>query len=562
MRGGPFSETRVIDLLNHRFVPFFFNTGGPGEGHDDDAKDFVLGKVPNRWAYFAAFAPDGNMLGQTAIYDGTAEVFAWLRALLRRYPEYDKPTADEAAMLTTAATALTADAALAVARGCERIARYPEAKRAWQRLLGVGDAEQRAAAHCGLLRIARADGDWPAHAEALAAARASAEAGTLATDLVIEHGLRLLAERRPASARVTLQSAIAGAAASPRLAELHYEAGRACWFLGDRDQAKAHWCWILEQRPDDRMAQRARLAAGAEAFPYPNGELGDFQPKVGPVGPGALDGGVRAAQRIYQRRRGKLLANEFDLEAAQQAAVAEAPVELARSAPPQVDPVDAPDSLVARLSAASDSAVTATLVDRIVAAGAAAAQPLMVAAGNENFRGRLAAVTAIGQLVTAHPSIDQEQRGWFRRALVPLTREAGDLAAAASAALAAVESAATRPAGDDGNSAPAEPTRQPGLPKGAFALVASLRDGNEHRVANNRVVEALAALGETAVLPLQAAVADHEFTGRGYAAFALGKVLSTLATRPAAAFEALQAAARDDEPYVAALAKSGLALLK
>ena len=83
MRGGPFSETRVIELLNHRFVPFYFNTGGPGEGHDEAASEFVTGKVPNRWAYFAAFAPDGSMLGQTAIYDGTSEVFTWLRALLR-----------------------------------------------------------------------------------------------------------------------------------------------------------------------------------------------------------------------------------------------------------------------------------------------------------------------------------------------------------------------------------------------------------------------------------------------------------------------------------------------
>src|SRR5262245_45643605 len=119
MRGGPFSETRVIDLLNRRFVPFFFNTGGPGEGHDQAAHDFVTGKVPNRWAYFAAFAPDGRILGQTGVYDGTDEVFAWLRALLRRHPELDRPTAAEAEMRKKAGTELAPADAHDAARTCE-----------------------------------------------------------------------------------------------------------------------------------------------------------------------------------------------------------------------------------------------------------------------------------------------------------------------------------------------------------------------------------------------------------------------------------------------------------
>lgn len=438
MRGGPFSETCVIELLNHRFVPFFFNTGGPGEGHDAAAKDFVLGKVPNRWAYFAAFAPDGRILGQTGIYDGTTEVFAWLRALLQRHPEFDQPTTAEKDALRQAGTDLAAADALTVAATCEAIVRHAEARQAWQRVIAVGDDAQRATAHRGLLRIARADGDWPTHAQALAAATADAAAQHLATDLAIERGLQQLAQQRFATARGTFESAIAAAAGSPRLAELHYEAGRACWFAGDREWAKAHWCWILEQRPDDRMAMRARLAAGAEAFPYPNGELGNFEPKTGPVGPGALDGGVRAAQRVYQRLRDRMLAHDFELAAAQQAALAEAPVELARRAAPAIDPVDGPDSLVARLSWADEPA-TAQLVERLVAAGEAAAQPLVVAAGNETFRGRLAAVAAIGKLFAAHPQIGREPRGWCRDLLQKLARGDGALAAAARTSLAALD---------------------------------------------------------------------------------------------------------------------------
>ena len=121
MRGGPFSETRVIELLNRRFVPFFFNTGGPGEGKDDKAHAFVTGKVPNRWAYFAAFAPDGRILGQTGIYDGTEQVFAWLRALLRRHPELVRPTAAESEARQQAGKELAASPALEVARQCEQL---------------------------------------------------------------------------------------------------------------------------------------------------------------------------------------------------------------------------------------------------------------------------------------------------------------------------------------------------------------------------------------------------------------------------------------------------------
>src|SRR5262245_9927017 len=438
MRGGPFSETRVIDLLNRRFVPFYFNTGGPGEGKDDKAHDFVTGKVPNRWAYFAAFAPDGRILGQTGIYDGSEQVFAWLRALLRRHPELDRPTAAESEARKQAGTELAAPAALEVARTCEQLTWYAEGKRAYERVLAVGDATQRAAAHRALLRIARADGDWPAHATALAAATASADAAALATDLAIERGLRLLAEKRFASARVALESAIAGAGHSPRLAELHYEAGRACWFGGDRDWAKAHWCWILAERPDDRMAMRARLAAGADVFPYRNCELGDFEAKTGQVGPDALDGGVRKAQRVYEKLRERLVANEFELGPAREAAAKEPEVVLARTAPPAVDPVDACDNLVARLADA-DAKTRAQLIEQIAAAGEVAAQPLVVAAGNEDFRGRLAAVVATGKLFAAHPEIGKEPRGWFKRVLTQLTRSSDDeLAAAAKAAAAAM----------------------------------------------------------------------------------------------------------------------------
>ena len=74
MRAGCFAETRVIRLLNRRFVSFYYNTGGPGLGKDPAAAAFTKGKTQNTFAFYAAFAADGEPLGVTDVYadkDGT-----------------------------------------------------------------------------------------------------------------------------------------------------------------------------------------------------------------------------------------------------------------------------------------------------------------------------------------------------------------------------------------------------------------------------------------------------------------------------------------------------------
>ncbi|HLQ37602.1 MAG TPA: hypothetical protein VK348_07365, partial [Planctomycetota bacterium] len=248
MRGGPFSETRVIDLLNHRFVPFFYNTGGPGLGKDAQASAFIRGKVPNRWAFFAVFAPDGSVLGVTEIYAGTEDVAAFLAALLRAHPEFDRDTPTEAKVLA-GAKADEPSAAVAAGALAETLSRPAPAVAAYTMALAKGTPEEQAAAYRGLLRLTRQQGDWPAHASWLAAATAAAVKPRLEVDLTLEQGYRLMAQRRFAHARALLQPATRTASTSPRFAELHYEAGRACWFIGDRDWAKLHWCWIIEHLP-------------------------------------------------------------------------------------------------------------------------------------------------------------------------------------------------------------------------------------------------------------------------------------------------------------------------
>lgn len=95
----------------------------------------------------------------------------------------------------------------------------------------------------------------------------------------------------------------------------------------------------------------------------------------------------------------------------------------------------------------------------------------------------------------------------------------------------------------------------------ARRLVAELTDGNEHVPANNRIVNLLVVRGERALVPLRQALLDEDFEGRGYAAWAIAKILVNTGKRPLEMTAALHAAAASDSSYVRTLARSALSLL-
>jgi len=428
MRAGCFAEDRVIDLINRRFVPFFFNRGGPGLGKDAAALAFVAGQTENQAAYLAAFRPTGELLGETELYADKDAVAAFLSDLLARYPEYAGPTPDEARLL---AEQDAPEDHLASARLREELADYSAAAAAYAELSEAAAPPIRAAALLGLLRIERYRKDWPRHERHEARLR-QLDDDALSIHADVERGYRLLAQERYAEARQLLQPLARRATASPRLAEAHFSAGVACWFDGDRDWAKLHWVWIVENLPEDRLAPRARIAAAAEGMPYANPELGGYRGPVGNIGTEHIVRAVDAATGVYRELLPHFEAEDYRAVRAQTAAATAAP-------------------------------------------------------------------------------------------------------------------AATQTGPGAGSESP-------------FALVASLRDGNEFRLANNKVVDRLVAIGPAAIPSLTAAVRDEAFGGRGYAAWALGSVLRATKSRDPAALAALEEAAGADG-YVGALARSGRSLL-
>lgn len=301
MRAGCFAERRVVDLLNRRFVPYFFNRGGPGKGHDEAARKFTVGKTRNPYAYFAAFTPDGKYLGETGIYADKDAVFEWLLQQLQEHPEYAKPAEGEKQILEAAdGAAPDSPLMITVARLHEELGQYDEAKKAWRGLaVSRDDADQSAEARLALMRIARYQRRWKEHEAQEERLRKTDTAGKYAIDLAVEQGHRLLFRKKYPAARDLLQPLTRKATGSPRLAEAHFHAGVACWFAGDRDWARFHWCWIVENLPDDRLYMRAYVAAAAEIMPYPNPELGNFKAN-GMIGTQHIVNEVERSKKIYR----------------------------------------------------------------------------------------------------------------------------------------------------------------------------------------------------------------------------------------------------------------------
>lgn len=302
MRAGGFAELRVIRLLNRRFVSFYFNTGGPGLGKDAHAAGFVLPKVKNKFAHWAGFTPKGEYLGEAAIYADKDQMFAYLVALLRNNPEFDRMTAEEKAVLDIAdkspGNALAQKEAGVIH---EDLGRYAQAVRCYQRILAADAlAETKSEAYRALMRIARHEKRW-ADVQVLAEQAAKENLAGLAADIAMERGYLWLSERRYADLRLAMEKSIREHPRHPRMGEFRFYAGVACFFLNDIDRASYHWVWVVENIPDDHMQRRCYIAAAHRGMPYPNPELGGFQSKHKGGNIQVIQAAYSTAQAAYRR---------------------------------------------------------------------------------------------------------------------------------------------------------------------------------------------------------------------------------------------------------------------
>jgi|GEM_PF-2232684 len=300
MRAGAFTETRVIELLNQRFVPFYFNTGGPGLGRDSAAEAFVKNKLKNPFAYLAAFSPDGEFLGETDMYADKDVVFEFLKKLLDKKPQFAKLTSDETEVLLST-NHTTPKALLKAAHLREILGEYSKAEPLYRKILSESISKtQQTEVFRALARIARYRKRWETLKTVLQDA-IEKKVEDFEADAAMERAYSLLATKKYVEARKLLEKTIKKYPGTLRMGELRFYAGVCAFFQDDKNSAYYHWCWVVENIPEDRMQRRCYIAAAHEGMPYPNPELGGYKSNQRGGNTRIIKNAYNEARKIYQR---------------------------------------------------------------------------------------------------------------------------------------------------------------------------------------------------------------------------------------------------------------------
>jgi tetratricopeptide (TPR) repeat protein len=304
----------VIRLLNRRFVNFFYNTdAGPPQpnykGKDRDAKAFLANKTPNKYAYYGAFTAQGEAIGVTDVYASKDTVFDFLVELLKLNPEFDKFTTAEQAVLQKADAELgNATAQLEAGRLMEELGRYDASRGYLAKVVQPGVAASlQADAYRLLLSMARYQQRWDELERLCVEVEKNAQAKKLglAADLAAERGYHLKARKDYAAWRELMEKTIKLYPTSKRTSELHFHAGVASFFLQDKPRAYYHWCWVVENLPDDHLARRCYLAAAHEGMPYKNPELDNYSAPLNGGQTVVIQAAYDRAKAAYREMKGR-----------------------------------------------------------------------------------------------------------------------------------------------------------------------------------------------------------------------------------------------------------------
>ncbi len=304
----------MIDLLDRRFVCFYYNTFRGGTGYDAKAAAFIakhdkrfsgmMVPTPPVWV----FSPQGELLSTIDNYTPKHKFYAALREVLAKHEQYDQLTTEEQQTLTTADQHKSEPTAqLAAARLCDQLGQPDRATRYYQACIELGaDSQAGANARLALARFARFDGKWD-DAKPLLAAIETANKGNrfkLADDVAMEQAHALLANKEYAQARKLLDGAIKASPRADRMGEMHFYCGVACFMLEQRDWANFHWCWVMSNIPSDLHYMRCFMAATADAMPYPNLELGGYRGKSNSISLALADAARVKAMEDFKKLMG------------------------------------------------------------------------------------------------------------------------------------------------------------------------------------------------------------------------------------------------------------------
>jgi len=306
LRGGPFADKRIIQLINRRVVPFFFNIG-LGHGYDKDAKELIV-SVDKRFAGNAVptppiwvFSPDSKLIGTIGNYVQKDKFFKQLRAILDKNSAYDKFSEDENRIIGLAEkTPDDSSAQIKAGRIFEELGKYEKASAFYAKAVEVcQEASSTAMAKLGLARIRRYEKDWVKFNSIVKNLNDSHQAQASA-DIAMETAYDFLHQKDYQRAKHVLDIAIHQNSQSKRIGEMHYWAGVACFRLNQKNWANFHWCWVIKNIPDDYNYMRCYIAALNDKMIYPNSDLGT-RPRGGTMFGFGRDKLIDPAMKEYEK---------------------------------------------------------------------------------------------------------------------------------------------------------------------------------------------------------------------------------------------------------------------
>lgn len=253
LRAGPFSDERVIALLNRRFVPFYFDLSDTAAAGDPEARKFVAAKrkelrgpaVQSPTALLLMTA-EGEVAGEIRQQDTPEDIINVLLSKLDNYPEYAAPGPEEQGATGVALARIRLDL------------RDVEGARA--ALEGVETDEARYLRG----RMFRFEAKWDAMEREFTAIEDESYADHLRMERAYRHWHDAAYE--------ALREALAGFPDdSERFTEARYYEGLAHFHLGSADQARATWQSTITSRPQDRWIYRADWAFAHSKKDIPKG---------------------------------------------------------------------------------------------------------------------------------------------------------------------------------------------------------------------------------------------------------------------------------------------------
>jgi tetratricopeptide (TPR) repeat protein len=241
LRSGPFTDERVIGLLNQRFIPIYFDLSSKSPASDIDARKFVIelkpelggSRVPTPPVLFVT--ADGELLGEVSNYASESEMLGALRDVLRKNSQYARPSdgEDERSRLARAHTHHY------LGQDEEALALLSEPRIAKESLF--------------VAQIARRAGDLDIAAKVLE----GLDAKKFADDITLEHGLLAFARSDVKTMRLRLAAYSEEGARAP---EARYFLGISLFHLGEHAQARATWKKLIEQYGEHPFSYRADWA--------------------------------------------------------------------------------------------------------------------------------------------------------------------------------------------------------------------------------------------------------------------------------------------------------------